>query len=100
MTKEVRMTKLLCGVRWTSVAFIVAAIAVLRLHAFFSLITAALIVGLFTAAGQAGEGRFVKAIESVMTEFGSTTSKIGFTIAAAAVIGMCLMESGAADKII
>jgi gluconate:H+ symporter, GntP family len=83
-----------------SVAFIVAAIAVFRLHAFFSLMTAAMIVGLFTAAGQTGDQRFVKAIESVMAEFGSTTSKIGFTIAAAAVIGMCLMESGAADKII
>jgi GntP family gluconate:H+ symporter len=36
----------------------------------------------------------------VMSEMGATTSKIGFTIAVASVIGMCLMESGAADKII
>lgn len=88
------------GVLALSVLFIVAAIAFLRLHAFFVLITAAMLVGLLTAAGQTGDQRFIKAIESVMTEMGATTSKIGFTIAMAAVIGMCLMESGAADKII
>src|SRR5580692_8337997 len=83
-----------------SVAFIVAAIVALRLHAFFALIIAAAFVSLMTAAGQTGDHRFVQAIESVMTEFGAAAGRIGFTIAAAAVIGMCLMESGAADKII
>ncbi len=83
-----------------SVAFIVAAIVALRLHAFFALIIAAAFVSLMTAAGQTGDHRFVQAIESVMTEFGGAAGRIGFTIAAAAVIGMCLMESGAADKII
>ncbi|HXA15139.1 MAG TPA: SLC13 family permease [Opitutaceae bacterium] len=82
-----------------SVAFIVAAIVVLRLHAFFTLIIAAAFVSLMTAAGQTGDQRFVQAIESVMTEFGAAAGRIGFPIAAAAVIGMCLMESGAADKI-
>jgi len=78
--------------------FIVFVIAVLRLHAFFALILAAAVVSLLTATGQTGDGRFVKAIESVMTEFGSTAGKLGFAIALAAVIGASLMESGAADK--
>ena len=83
-----------------SVVFIVVAIAWLRLHAFFALLFAGMLVGLMTALGQTGEGRFIKMIEAVMTEFGVAAGKIGFTIAIAAVIGVALMESGAADKII
>ncbi len=88
------------GILLLSVVFIVAAVAVFRIHAFFALMMAAMLVGLLTAVGQTGDQRFVKAIESVMAELGATASKIGFTIAVAAVIGLCLMESGAADKII
>jgi GntP family gluconate:H+ symporter len=83
-----------------SVVFIVLVITVFRVHAFFALMCAAMLVGLLHAIGGTGDQRFVKAIEMVMSEMGATTSKIGFTIAVAAVIGMCLMESGAADKII
>ncbi len=83
-----------------SVIFIVVAIAWLRLHAFFALFFAALFVGLLTAVNQTGDGRFLKVVEGVMTEFGIAAGKIGFTIAIAAVIGVALMESGAADKII
>ena len=83
-----------------SIVLIVLAIVWLRLHAFFALFFAALFVGLMTAAGQSGAGRFAKAVEAAMTEFGSAAGKIGFTIAVASVIGVALMESGAADKII
>ena len=88
------------GIVALSVIFIVVAIAVLRLHAFFALILAAMCVSLLTATGQTGDGRFFRAIESVMAEFGSTAGKLGFAIALAAVIGTSLMESGAADKIV
>lgn len=88
------------GIVALSVVFIVVAIAGLRLNAFFALMLAAILVGVLTAAGQTGDQRFAQAIEKVMTEFGGAAGKIGFTIALAAVIGMCLMESGAADKII
>ena len=88
------------GIVAFSVVFIVVVIAVLRLHAFFALILAAAVVSLLTAVGQTGDGRFVKAIEAVMVEFGSTAGKLGFAIALAAVIGASLMESGAADKIV
>lgn len=88
------------GIVALSIVFIVFVIAVLRLHAFFALMLAAALVSLLTATGQTGDGRFVKAIEAVMTEFGSTAGKLGFAIALAAVIGASLMESGAADKIV
>lgn len=83
-----------------SVGFIVLAIAGARLNAFFALILAAALVSVLTAAGHPGPQRFVRAVESVMTEAGVTMSRVGFTIAMAAVIGLCLMESGAADKVI
>ncbi len=83
-----------------SIVFMIVAITVFRTNAFFALMCAAMIVGLLHAVGQTGDARFTKAIEMVMNEMRATTSKIGFTIAVASVIGMCLMESGAADKII
>ena len=88
------------GIVAFSILFIVFVIVVLRLHAFFALILAAAVVSLLTAVGQTGDGRFVKAIEAVMSEFGTTAGKLGFAIALAAVIGTALMESGAADKIV
>jgi GntP family gluconate:H+ symporter len=88
------------GILALSVVFIVAAIALLRIHAFFALMTAAAFVGILTSAGQSGAHRFANAVEAVTTEFGSTAGKIGFPIALAAVIGISLMESGSADKIV
>jgi GntP family gluconate:H+ symporter len=88
------------GILILSVTLIVILIAVFRLNAFFALILAAAFVSLMIAAGQTGDRRFEKAVESVMTEAGVTMSRVGFSIAMAAVIGMCLMESGAADKVI
>ncbi len=87
------------GIVGLSIIVIVVVIAVLRLHAFFALMLAAAFVSLLTAAGNP-KGDFSKAVEAVMTEFGSTAGKIGFAIALAAVIGTSLMESGAADKIV
>lgn len=88
------------GIVGLSIVFIVVAVAVFRLHAFFSLLLAAALVALLIAAGQPGSHRFSKAIDSVMTEFGTTAGKLGCSIALAAVIGVALMESGAADKIV
>jgi GntP family gluconate:H+ symporter len=83
-----------------SVIFIVAAIAWLRMHAFFALMFAALLVGLVSAFGRPDGGSLAATVESVMKEFGVAAGNIGFTIAIASVIGVALMESGAADKII
>jgi hypothetical protein len=69
-------------------------IIVLRIHAFLSLITAAIVVSVL-APGELGEK-----ISRVADAFGTTAGKIGVVIALAAVIGKCLIESGAADRIV
>lgn len=83
-----------------SVLFIIGAIAWGKLHPFFALIFAALLVGLLTAAAAPGAVELGKVVESVMTELGSSAGKIAFTIAVAAVLGLALMESGAAERIV
>jgi GntP family gluconate:H+ symporter len=88
------------GILGISVVFIVAAIALLRVHAFFALMFAAILTSLLTAAAGSGAHRFVGAIAAATTEFGNTDGRIGLPIALAAVIGISLMESGSADKIV
>jgi gluconate:H+ symporter, GntP family len=88
------------GIVALSIIFIVAAIAYLRLHAFFSLLLAAALVATLTATHQTAGDRFNAAINAVMTEFGAMAGNLGFSIALAAVIGIALMQSGAADKIV
>ena len=73
---------------------IVAMITFLRLNAFISLITSAVIVSLL-APGSLGEK-----ISRVAEAFGNSAGKIGIVIALAVVIGKCMMDSGAADRIV
>lgn len=84
------------------ILFVIVAIAVFRIHAFISLILAAVLVGALstTLPGSEGANHIVTAIGLTMTEFGSTAGKIAWVIALAAIIGVCLMESGAADRIV
>ena len=83
-----------------SVAFVILTIGVFRLHPFFALILSAVVVGLLSAVPGTDPHRFANIVDSVMSEAGVTMGRLGFTIAMAAVIGVCLLESGAADKII
>ncbi len=87
-----------------SVALIVVLITVLRVHAFLALILAAFAAGLLSKVGslpgEPEKSHFVQAVELTTAEFGTTAGKIGVVIGLAAVIGMCLMESGAADKVV
>lgn len=88
-----------------SVGLIVLLIVKLRVHAFFALILAAVFAGLLSnelpeIAGKKGMSHQLKALEWPMIEMGNTAGKIAFVIALAAVIGVCLMESGAADRIV
>ena len=87
-----------------SVALIVVLITVLRVHAFLALILAAIAAGLLapigSLPGEPAKGHFVQAVELTTAEFGSTAGKIGVVIGLAAVIGLCLMESGGADKVV
>lgn len=84
------------------VALIVLLITVLRVHAFLALILAAVTAGLLAKRlpGEEKLGHWVSAVELTATEFGVTAGKIGVVIALAAIIGLCLMESGAADKVV
>ena len=75
-------------------ATVVGMIIFLRVNAFLALISAAMLVSLM-APGDPAEK-----IERVAVAFGSSAGKIGIVIAMAAVIGKCLMDSGAADRIV
>lgn len=76
------------------VAVVIGMIIGLRINAFIALITAALVVS-FLAPGDVSEK-----VARVASAFGSTAGGIGIVIAMAAVIGKCLMDSGAADRIV
>jgi GntP family gluconate:H+ symporter len=93
---------------------VVAGILSLRLHAFLALVLAGLVVGGLTASDQIAahaQARNMPAAEverlasqsvgeRVGRAFGNTAGSIGILIALASVVGICLLESGAADKIV
>ncbi len=76
-------------------AVVVGGILLLRLHAFIALILGAFIVAAFTP-----DSSLADAGPRVAAALGKTAGKIGILIAMAAVIGKCLLESGAADRIV
>jgi len=73
---------------------VVGGIIKLRVHAFIALITAALVVSLL-APGDWGDK-----VPRVAQAFGDTATGIGVVIALAAVIGMAMTASGAADRVV
>ncbi len=94
-----------------SLAAIVILITKLRVHAFFALIFAAILTGVLSGQlpGEFGtlpatplkeRSHWVQAVELAIEGFGKTAAKIGVVIALASVIGVCLVESGSADKIV
>ena len=76
------------------VVVIIGLIIVLRVNAFVALIVAAMLVSLLSP------GDWAEKIARVGTAFGKACGGIGIVIAAAAIIGRCLMDSGAADRIV
>ncbi|MBN2475916.1 MAG: gluconate permease [Pirellulales bacterium] len=76
------------------VVTVIGMIIILRVNAFLALVTAAILVSLLSS------GRLADKIERVAGAFGDTAAKIGIVIAMAAIIGKCLMDSGAADRIV
>ena len=83
---------------------IILMITRLRFHPFLALVFAAMLAGFLadTLPGEKETGRshWVHAVELTAAELGNTAGKIAVVIALAAVIGVCLMESGAADKVV
>lgn len=78
-----------------AIAVVFVLILVLRINAFIALITAAATVGILSPVVPLGE-----VMPSVAGAFGDVCGSIAIVIALAALIGQCLMESGAADKIV
>ena len=102
-----------------SVAFVVVLISVVRAHAFLALILAAILAGLMAEQlpgakarvprpdspvvspdGRPLRNHWVQAVELTSIEFGRTAGSIAIVVGLATIISMCLMESGAADKVV
>ena len=87
-------------VQWPMITLAVGIIAVLgmiiglKLNAFLALVISALIVSLMNG-GDAGSR-----IEAAAAAFGSAAGGIGIVIAMAAIIGKCMLDSGAADRVV
>ncbi len=73
---------------------VISMIALLKMNAFVALITSAVVVSLL------GPGDLVGKLDRVAEAFGKTAGSIGIVIALAVVIGKCMMDSGAADRIV
>jgi GntP family gluconate:H+ symporter len=76
------------------VAVVLVLILWLRINAFLALLTAAVVVSLMSP------GALDTKIARVAEAFGNTAAAVGIVIALAAIIGACLLESGAADRIV
>ena len=76
------------------VVVVIGMIIVLRVNAFIALITAAMLISLLSP------GEPAEKIKRVAGAFGGVVGGIGIVIALAAIIGKCLMDSGAADRIV
>lgn len=92
------------AVLFICVALVVVLITVLKLHAFLALITAGITAGLLskpgTLEGEPKVSHFVQAVELTTREFGNTAGEVGVVVGMAAIIGMCLFESGAAERVV
>lgn len=91
-----------------SVAFIVLCITRLKLHPFISLILAALFAGALARvfpettvmAGVPIISSLTDVVRLTLEGFGRTAAGVSISIGLASIIGFCLMESGAADRVI
>lgn len=77
-----------------AIAVVFILIIRLKLNPFLALIGAAVFIGILSP-----QIPLERVVNEVGTRFGNVVGRIGIAIAMAAIIGQCLMESGAADKI-
>ena len=96
------------------VLIVVGGIIGLRLHPFLALLLGAFVVAMMTpeaaieqyaldtgASVEAARQMSQRSIgERIALRFGSTTGQIGILIAMASIIGKCMLESGAAERIV
>lgn len=87
-----------------SLVFVIVSISYLRVHAFLALIAAAILAGVLAEHlpddGNTVAQHCVRAVELTTSEFGRVAAAVGIAIALACVIAVCVMESGAADKVV
>ena len=101
-----------------SVAWVVFGITKLKLHPFLTLMLASVMVGLLSCPlpeitaenkglfhsrvdlPQSSQLDFVLAVKWSLLGFGNTAGGIGLIIALAAIVGTCMLKSGAADRIV
>ena len=86
------------------VVAIIVLITFVRAHAFLALVAVAILTGLLaprgSLPGETEKSHWVQAVEVTASELGVVCGKIGIVIALASIIGVCVMESGAADKVV
>ena len=81
------------------IAIVLGLIIVWKVNAFIALLTAAIVVSLL-ATPDDGSWIAADAIHRVTQAFGSACGNIAIVIALAAVVGTCMMDSGAADRVV
>ena len=85
------------------IVLVIVLIMKFKVNAFIALITAAMAVSLMAFEKNATTGEMElasDAISRVADAFGAACGGIGIVIALAAVIGTCMMDSGAADRVV
>ncbi len=96
------------GILFICIAAVILMISVFRLHPFLALILAAFLAGFLTPEFPSGTvngydahaNQWVAAVELTSVEFGNAAKSVAISIGLAAIVGLCLMESGAADKVV
>lgn len=83
------------GILVVAILVVFLLIVRLRINAFIALISAAALIGILSPKVPLAD-----VMRETAQRFGNVVGGIGIAIAMAAIVGQCLMESGAADKII
>ena len=82
------------------IVVVVSLIVVGRANPFIALLAAALVVSFCSPGSGDGIGVWAGKVERVAAELGTMAGKIGILLTMGAIIGMCMSESGAADRIV
>lgn len=85
-----------------TMTFVIVGIAVARIHPFLVLTFAAMLVGLLSdrVVSVSAANDWAYAVELAMSELGIAAGNLAFVIMLAAIIGTCMRDSGAADRIV
>lgn len=79
---------------------VIGMISILRVHPFIALITAAFLVSFCSMTEPSQDPSWPAKVQRVCVAFGSMAGKISLLIIMGTIIGKCMTESGAADKIV